>query len=103
MAGAACKVIINNGVRALTTSLEQILITMPLDGLLSEKDRKEMIQELADVDIASYSGGSGVAPSASLISIMERLQSLGILSDDVWQIYQRYQGAEPSNKKGSTS
>jgi len=83
MAGAACKVIINNGLRALTTSLEQILVEMPLSNKMDENTRQTMIQDLADVDIASLTGNS----SCGLIDIMERLQSLGILSDDVWRVY----------------
>lgn len=87
MAGAACKVIINNGLHALTTSLEQILTTLP-QTQLPEEARKDLIQELADVDICSYNG-DGAMPSGGLRGIMLKLQDLGILSDDIWEVYAR--------------
>lgn len=87
MAGVACKIIINNGYRALTTSLEQILITLPLGSKLSPGERRELIQMLADSDTAAYTGES--LPEGGLKEIMFRLEKLGILSDDVWKIYAR--------------
>lgn len=87
MAKAACKIIINNGYRALSLSLEQILINLPLGDKLSPETRYELIQMLADIDTSSYSGGA--VPGGGLKQIMERLQELGILSDDVWKIYAR--------------
>lgn len=85
MAREACKIIINNGYRALSLSLEQILITLPLGNKLSSEERYKLIQILADNDTAAYSGE--LSPGGGLKQVMLRLQELGILSDDVWKIY----------------
>lgn len=85
MAGPACKVIINNGFRALSLSLERIL-TEPLlnGGKIPEEERYAMIQQLADLDISTYSGGGN---KACLVDLMTRLEKFDVLTPDVWMIY----------------
>lgn len=86
MAGAACKVIINNGIRGLSQSLETVLMS-PLvrDKMLPAKDCDTMIQWLADIDIATYEGGQ--VPYGGLRGVMLKLQSAGVLTDEVWDIF----------------
>lgn len=85
MAGAACKVIINGGIAALTHSLERILIEPELNGgKIDDKERRRMIQSLADLDQTVYAGGT---VGMCLQEMMVRLEELGVLSADVWKIY----------------
>lgn len=85
MAGAACKVLENNGVRALTVSLERILTEPNLHGgKIEDRERRAMIQQLADIDAIAYHGGT---VKISLVDIMIRLQELEILSPDIWTVY----------------
>lgn len=85
MAGPACKVIINSGLHAVSKALERIL-SEPLlhGGKIEDRERRTMIQQLADIDAVAYHGGT---VSVSLVDIMARLESLGVLSGDVWNIY----------------
>lgn len=85
MARTACKIIINNGLQALSLSIERILIEPQINGgRIPDKDRYEMIQQLADIDTVAMSGG---AVDVCLQDIMLRLEGFGVLSSDVWLIY----------------
>lgn len=87
MAGAACKVVINQGLIALSNSLETILTNPDLSGgLIPESARREMLQNMADLDIATYTGSKSRA-ATNLQEIMKRLEEVGVLSADVWKIY----------------
>lgn len=88
MAGAACKVVINNGVKALMGAIERILLSKEIhaDRLL-ESVRLDLIQRLADVDIATYTGKE--APVGGLTGILVELERYGLVTDEVWQIYCR--------------
>lgn len=92
MAGAACKVLENNGIRALSVSLERILIEPELNGgLIYDKERKEMLQQMADIDRVAYHGGT---VEVSYVDIMVRLEGMGVLSPDIWNIYARLNRTE---------
>lgn len=96
MAGAACKIIIDNGFRALTESLERILIDPAVNGgRIPERERRDLIDELARIDTAAY---NGEAARMTLQDVMIRLEALEVLSPDVWKIYtppREREGAAP--------
>ena len=86
MAGGACKIIINNGMAALSKSIETILTNPDIHtNRLDEDKRYELIQRQADCDLALYKGHS--MPDGGLGGILLELESLGIVTDEVWQIY----------------
>lgn len=92
MAGAACKVLANNGVRALTVSLERILTEAELNGgLIEDGERRKLIQAMADIDAVIMHGGT---VEMSLVDIMRRLEEIGVLSPDVWSVYASGVGQE---------
>lgn len=85
MAGPACKALENNGIRGLTVSLERILTESILNGdKIEDKERRDMIQQMADIDRIAYHGG---VVKVSYVDIMIRLEEIGVLSPDVWKIY----------------
>lgn len=92
MAGAACKVIINQMTQALSSALETILTDPNINGgLIPEEDRLNMIQALANNDLVSFAGPDSVTVNrgdedASLLRIVLRLESYGLISPDVWVI-----------------
>jgi len=90
MAGAACKVIINNGVRALIESTERILTdpTIHQDKIPYE-DRMALIQKLADIDIVAMTGNVSIMPVGGVVSIVEELQNYGLVTDEVWEVFNR--------------
>jgi hypothetical protein len=89
MAGAACKVIINMGVKALTEAVERILIDPNVhQNRLPETIRMELIQRLADNDIIAYKGDSEPSINSLGVSgIVIELQRYGLVTDEVWQVY----------------
>lgn len=88
MAGGACKLLINGGIGALTKGLEIILTNPAINmGKIPDRERKEMIQRLADCDIAAYTGGE--MPKGGVSGIALELQRYDLLSDDIWEIYAR--------------
>lgn len=99
MAGAACKVIINQLMAGLAGSIERILIDPNVNmGLIPEADRKRLIQDLANIDIQSYNGG--ISPGTSLSSILIELESHGLISPDVWAVLRRPAEAGIKGEKG---
>lgn len=91
MAGAACKVIINQLMAGLAGSIEKILIDPNVNmGLIPETHRKRLIQDLANIDIQSYDGTSS---GVSLVGILVELESYGLISPDVWAVLRRPVGA----------
>lgn len=85
MAGPACKAIINSGLAALTKALERVLTDPNLNGgKIEEAERRAMIQQMADIDRVVMHGGT---VEMSLVDIMRRLEAIGVLSADVWEIY----------------
>jgi hypothetical protein len=88
MAGAACKVVINNGVKALMESIERILLDVQIHAnRLTDDERLDLIQRLADVDISTYTGKE--SPMGGLTGILIELEGHGLVTDEVWQIYNR--------------
>lgn len=88
MARNVCKIIINNGLIALARSLEKILIDPDVNmGKIPEAKRGELIQRMADIDIAAFTGEN--MPKGGLRGVMMELADLGLVSDDVWKIYQQ--------------
>ena len=88
MAGAACKIIINQGIQGLSQSLERVL-TSPLvrDKMLSASNCDELIQCLADIDIAAYQGLQ--VPHGGLRGVMLKLESAGVFTSEIWEIFNR--------------
>lgn len=89
MAGAACKVIINNGVQGLIKSIETILTNSDIhQERISYDDRMVLIQKLADVDLASYNE-CVQAPIGGVAGILVELEKYGIVTDEVWQVFRQ--------------
>jgi len=87
MAGAACKYIINNQQQALSRSLEAILTNPDIhQALIPDADRKSLIQDLANLDIAAWKGDATRLCSGGLLGIVKRLEGYGLISPDVWEI-----------------
>jgi len=87
MAGAACKVIINNGTRALSESLETILTDPNIhQGKIPDADRRTLIQALADIDIAALHGDGGKLCAGGLVGLVRKLETYGLISPDVWAL-----------------
>lgn len=88
MAGAACKVVINNGLRAMIDSAERILIDPDVhQGRIPEKERCGLIQRLADVDLATYSGKG--MPEGGAAGILVALERWGVVTAEVWEVFKR--------------
>lgn len=87
MAGAACKVIINNGLHAVNSSLEQILTAPWVRQKIGEAMADGMLQQMADLDLSHYLGASHPGPRGGLRAILYQLVQLGILTDEIWGIF----------------
>lgn len=100
MAKAACKVIINGTMQALVTGIEKILTTPAIhQDLIPTDERNALIQRLADVDLAAYSGDGGLLPAGGAAGILVDLEGYGLISPEVWNVLRRPEKAAPSNKK----
>lgn len=87
MAGAACKAIINDISNGVGRSLERILTMPAVRDKIGAELARSLIQRLADIDIAAYSGGP--VPEGGQAGILLELQSHGVISDDVWAVLRR--------------
>lgn len=88
MAGAACKVIINQGLRGLIEGIERVLIDPAVhQDRIPEKEREELIQRLADVDLASYSGQG--MPEGGAAGILLALEKWNVVTPEVWEVFKR--------------
>lgn len=95
MARAACKIVINGGVRAFAESLERVLIS-PLvrDKMLPAETCDKLIQLMADLDIAYYSGFSPdqikTQPhlNGGLVGIAKELEKADVFTSEIWQVFQ---------------
>lgn len=88
MAGAACKVIINQLLAAISAAIEEILLDPTIHGAsLPDKVREDLIQRHADCDLALY--GAKEMPLGGLIGIIEVLDKHGLISADVWMILRK--------------
>lgn len=88
MAGPACKIIINNATRAISTSLEEVLKSPLVRGpMIEEKKANDYLQRLVDLDLGMYSTESRIAGSAdSLQRIVADLVADGVFTAEVWEI-----------------
>lgn len=94
VAGAACKVIINNGLRAVSESLETVLMSPLVRGpMISEEKCGDYIQRLADIDIAAYSGKD--LPHGGLAGIMLDLEAEGVFTAEIWQVFHKPRAHAP--------
>ena len=88
MAGAACKVVIDQGLAALISAIERILLDPDVHGgRIPEQDRLDLIQRLADCDLAIYSGGP--VPAGGVAGILMDLEKWGVVTPEVWEIYRK--------------
>lgn len=88
MAGAACKIIINNGYKALMSSLEEVVMSPLVRGpMLPPEYCDVIIQKLADIDIAAYKGEK--IPHGGLFGILKELEEKGVITPEVWEIYNK--------------
>lgn len=90
MSGAVCKVIINMLVQGLMKALETILITPAIhQDKLPNDVRMGLIQKLADLDLALYSGDKALLPGGGLAEIVKTLERHGLVTDEVWQVLRK--------------
>lgn len=90
MAGAACKIIINNGVSGLSLSLERVLTSPLVRGvMISEEQCGKYIQRLADIDLAAYDPDNHKMPNGGLVGLMEDLTADGVFTDEIWEVFKR--------------
>lgn len=87
MAHAACKIIIDNGVRALSSSLEQVLMHPLVRGpMISAEKCDDLIQVLADVDLASYLGKEVGRSSMGMVGVLNVLYQERVITDEVYSL-----------------
>ncbi len=87
MAGAACKIIINNGTRALSESMERILISPEvLAGRMSKDEAGSLLDRLVNLDLAACDGDK-TPTGDSLLRVLGELVKYGIVTDEVWRLY----------------
>jgi hypothetical protein len=90
MAKAACKVIINGTLAALVRSIETVLTVPSIhQDRIPQEERIALIQRLADVDLASYTGDRALLPAGGVAAILVDLERYGLVSDEVWIILRR--------------
>lgn len=94
MSRTVCKIIINGGVLGLSESLRQALtdpdlyaIEVPNFPPLPYKIRIGLLDRLAKIDIAAYTGSK--VPEYGLGGIMVQLEDYGLISPDVWKVFVR--------------
>jgi hypothetical protein len=94
MAGAACKVVINNGVRALIQSVEIVLIDRDVhQDRIPFEERMVFIQRLADIDIASLTGDVELMPTGGVLGILIDLEKYNIVTKEVWKVFAKPSGS----------
>lgn len=79
-----CKIIINEGIRALVSSLERILIDKTVRDTLGAVKSDSYIDRLQSIDLVSYHGG---VIGGGLKGIIHDLIADGVLHNDVWSIF----------------
>lgn len=100
MAGAACKIIIDNMREGIARGLEQVLTSPLVRGVMvDEQTCNEMLQTLANIDLRSYTGveygGEPMTSDGDCSMIYERrgygymdiiaeLERLRVFTDEVW-------------------
>jgi len=85
--GPACKTIINNQTGALAKGLEEVLKS-PLvrDVMLPAAECDKLLQEMVQIDLGYYSGGSQI--HGGLRGILAELVARGVVTDEVWEVLQ---------------
>lgn len=83
---AACKVVINGGLRAFSEALERILTDPDINGgKIPDGIRYDLIDRQARCDIALMHGGE--MPEGGLVGIARELEKCDVLSPDIWSVY----------------
>lgn len=97
MAGAACKVIINMMLRALIQAVETILLDASINqGKIPETVRLTLIQRLADIDLATYTGD--FMPSGGVRGIVREMQKYDLVTAEVWAILNNIDAVQKPGK-----
>jgi len=52
--------------------------------MIHEEHADQLIQRMADIDIAAYQGGK--VPDGGLVGIMKELEEKGVLTAEIWNI-----------------
>lgn len=91
MAGAACKIIIDETMRGLMRGLERVLLS-PLvrDKMIPAAECDRLIQTMADIELSAYSGlvaTDKVIPG--LVDILKDLEEYGVITKEVWGLLHR--------------
>jgi len=88
MAGAACKIIINQGTRAMSESMAEVLRMPVVVQKIGPEKMHELTQRLADIDIVAVHGCTPelAMPDGGLLGVAKALYDLGIFTDDVRKV-----------------
>lgn len=86
MAGAACKVIINQLLWGLGKGLETALTMPMIRERLGEDVADKLLDRMVRVDLAQYDGSWA---QDSLASVLDELVDAGIVTDEVWRILRK--------------
>lgn len=86
MAGAACKVIIDNMRQAVDQSLREVLLS-PLvrDVMIPAEKCNTYLQRMVDLDLAAYRGTSPYSRD-SLACICKDLERDKVFTREIWEI-----------------
>lgn len=82
MAGAACKVIINNMTRSLSEGMEETLTMPAVREKIGPDVADVLLTRLVAIDLAAITGTS--CDDDSLLAILKELVGMGIVTDEVW-------------------
>lgn len=86
MSGVRCKIIIDGGFAAAQAALLEALRMDSTVEALGKEKHAELVQAMADWDIAHYHGGT---IKGGLAWVMEELEAAGVYSPDVFEIFAR--------------
>ncbi len=88
MAGAACKVIIDNMRAAVDASLREVLVSPLVRGPMITAEKSDgYLQRMVDLDLRVYTGRRvGTRKADSLAKICKDLQADGVFTQEIWQI-----------------
>lgn len=84
MAGAACKVIINNMTRGLSESMERVLIMPAVRDRIGALGADVLLTRLVDIDLVAICGDKGSSTQEGLLDVLKELVTLGVVTDEVW-------------------
>lgn len=93
MAGPACKVVIDSLLGALASAIERVLLDPDVHmGRIPETDRLDLVQRLADIELAAWSGSD--MPHGGVSGLLLALEKHKVVTAEIWEILRRPELAE---------